>query len=245
VTNTAATTISGVISDNSKNCGITKTGNGSLYLNGVNTYTDVTTVSNGMLAGIGTIAGPVTVAGGTIGGGSAASIGTLTISGNLTLNGNVFARVNKSLAQSNDLVSVGGTLNGSGTGTITVSNLGPALVVGDKFALFSGAVTGAGGLTVTGGGMNWTNKLAINGTIEALSANTGPATNPTNLTFSVSGGNLNIGWPEDHRGWYLQTQTNLTSTPWADVPGSSTATNVVVPLSPTNRTLFYRLSLQP
>ncbi len=120
VGNTAWTTLSGAITDAGLGSGVTKTGSGVLYLNGVNTYAGSTTVSVGLLAGTGTIAGPVVVqTNGVIGGGSGPAIGTLNLSSNLTLDGNVFIRVNKSLspAQSNDIVSVTGALSNIGTGT--------------------------------------------------------------------------------------------------------------------------------
>jgi len=250
IANTAATTFSGVISDSSgTGLGIIKTGTNTLYLNGVNTYTGLTTNGAGTLAGSGTLAGPVIIAtNSAIGGGSATSIGTLTINNDLTLNGNVFVRVNKSLSpgQSNDMVSVSGNLSGNGTGTVTVQNLGPTLAVGDTFKLFSGAVSGAGSMKITGGGMNWNNNLAVDGSITANSVNTGVATNPTNIVFSISGGNLNFTWPGDHLGWYLQVQTNnLSSNNWVDVPNSSTVTNVAIPINPAVPHAFYRLSLQP
>src|SRR6201999_4234210 len=112
------------------------------------------------LSGSGSFAGPVMVqTNAGIGGGPAASIGTLTINNSLTLNGNISVRVNKSLSpgQSNDLVSVSGAASGNGLGTVIVTNLGPSLVVGDKFTLFNKAVPGAGSMNVTGGGMNWAN----------------------------------------------------------------------------------------
>ncbi len=165
------------------------------------------------------------------------------------MNANGFFRLNKSLspAQSNDVVSVTGTLSGSGTGTLTVSNAGPAIVVGDKFKLFNKAVTGAGSMAVTGAGMNWQNNLAVDGSITALSVNTGPVTNPTNLTFSVVGTNFSFSWPSDHLGWFLQAKTNslLTTNGWADVAGSSATTNVLVPINKNFPMQFFRMSLQP
>jgi hypothetical protein len=72
---------------------------------------------------------------------------------------------------------------------------------------------------------------------------------PTNVTASVSGGNLSLTWPGDHLGWYLQAQTNTLAsglgTNWVDVPGSSSVTNVVVPINPGNPAVFYRMSLNP
>ena len=249
VTNTAATTFSGLITDNGITSSLIKIGNSTLYINGQATNSGTTMVDAGVLAGTGTILNPVDVeTNGSIGGGSSTAIGTLTIS-SLTLNANGFFRLNKSLspAQSNDVVTVTGTATGSGTSTLTVSNLGPAIVVGDKFKLFSKAVTGAGSMTVSGAGMNWQNNLAVDGSITALSVNTGPATNPTNLVFSVVGTNFSFSWPADHLGWFLQEKTNslLTTNGWADVAGSSGTTNVLVPINKNFPMQFFRMSLQP
>ena len=66
--------------------GLTKSGTGTLQLNGVNTYTGTTTVSQGSLGGTGTIAGPVSVqsgAGLNLVNGS--SSGTLTLQNGLAL----------------------------------------------------------------------------------------------------------------------------------------------------------------
>lgn len=257
VTNTAPTTLAGTISDNTANdggatpSGITKRGNGSLYLNGANTYVGQTTVSNGILAGSGSIAGPVDVeTNGSIGGGPASGIGTLTINNNLTLNGNVFIRVDKDLspAQSNDLISVSGTLSSSGTGTVTVANIGTtALAVGDKFQIFSRQVSGANTLSITGGGMLWTNRLGTDGSIAVLSAAPAVATNPTNIIVSVSNGtNLSLSWPGDHLGWTLQTNpVGLTSSNnWFPYPGSASVTNENLIMDRTQKNVFFRMVYQ-
>jgi autotransporter-associated beta strand protein len=251
VTNTAATIFSGIITDQGIPSGITKTGNGALYLNAVNAYAGTNFVTAGRLAGSGTIVSPVVVqTNGAIGGGPSTGIGTLTISSDLSFDsGNAFIRVNKALSpgQSNDLVSVSGTLSHTGSGTVTVTNIGAtAVVVGDTFKIFNKAVTGGDTLTVTGAGMTWNNHLATDGTITALSVAPTTATNPTNMTFSVSGGNLTISWPSDHLGWYLQMNTNaLNTNSWVDVLNSNTGTSSVVPIVPGQGRAFFRMSLLP
>jgi 4-phytase/acid phosphatase len=68
------------------------------------------------------------------------------------------------------------------------------------------------------------------------------ADNPTNITASVSGKTLTIASPADHLGWILQAQTNGLSTgQWFDLPGSDAVNEVVIPISPANTSVFYRL----
>jgi autotransporter-associated beta strand protein len=257
VTNTALTTFSGVISDNGQAWGLIKTGNGILALNNTETYTGPTGVSNGTLrvngqlgtgavtvatnatlSGTGTVSGPVTVlAGGSISPGN--SIGTLTLNNDLTLSGNLNIEVNKSAVPASDQVVVSGALSNTGTGTVTVTNLGSALAPGDAFTLFNKALTNGAVLAVTGAGVNWTNKLAIDGTIAVLAAI--PAT-PTNISFSVSGNTLTLSWPSSYLGWSLQSNSvSLNSTNWFPVPNSSSVTQVVITVNPARANVFYRL----
>lgn len=257
VTNTAATTFAGVVSDNSANdanatvSGLIKTGGGALYLNGTNTYVGNTTNLGGLLSGSGILVSPVTISNSaSIGGGSASSIGTLTISSNLTLNGNVFIRVDEDLSpsQSNDVISVSGTLISSGTGTVTVSNIGSgSLAVGDSFQIFNKAVTGGNSLTVTGGGVVWNNNLGGNGTISVQSIGpSGPTTNATITKVSLSGTNLvihgtNNNVPNTSFHYIVLTSTNAATplsnwTAGAAIGFNSTGTfdytNPIVPGTP-------------
>ncbi len=254
---TNTTTFAGAISDNGAGYGLIKTGPGALYLNGVNTYTGLTSNNSsptnglGLLAGIGTIAGPVfNKTNSAIGGGSAAAIGTLTINNNLTNNGNVFIRVNKSLSpQSNDVISVSGTLISSGSGTVTVTNIGPALALGDKFKLFNKAVTGGGSLIVLGAGVTWANNLAGDGSISVASL-TAPRPvivstklSGTNLVFSGTNGTGVVGGT-----YYVLSSTNVTAplASWTPIftntfitGGAFTVTNPIVPGVPVR---FYLLN---
>jgi len=166
--------------------------------------TNTVTVAGGTLGGSGTVLGPVTVlSGATLAPGTSA-IGTLTINNSFTLNGNLFFKVNKSLspAQTNDIASVSGTLTSSGVGVLTVSNAGPALVVGDTFKLFNKAVPNGSTLGVSGGGVQWANHLAADGGISVTSL-TVPTpvinsvvlqSNGTNLVFSGNNGPVGGGY---------------------------------------------------
>ncbi len=244
VNNTGATTFAGAIGDASTGLGMVKNGTNTLYLNGVNTYSGLTTVSAGRLAGSGTIAGSVLVAStnATIGGGAASGLGTLSVSGGLVLSNNAggLFRVNRTGSPTADEVAVTGGLTNLGTGTITITNLGGVLQVGDTFALFNKAVVGGNTLIVTGAGANWTNKLAFNGTVAVLSS---VPTTPTNLTFSVAGSTLTVSWPASYLGWSLQSNAvSLSSTSgWFVVPGSAATTSMNFTANATKTNVFYRM----
>jgi hypothetical protein len=279
VTNTGLTTISGVISDGGLAYGLVVTGNGSnapgpLALNNTETYTGPTTVTNAAtlqvngslnalsavtvstnatLAGTGTINGAVTIsAGGTLAPGTG-SIGTLAINNNLTLNGNLLFKVNKSLSpsQSNDVASVNLTLANGGTGTLTVTNLGPALVAGDRFVLFNKGLSGGGALTVTGGGagVTWNNNLVSDGSISVASVSSAPK--PVITSTILNGANLILngtnGTASAGGTFYVLSSTNVAAplSAWTSVStntygtgGAFSVTNAIVPGVPNN---FYML----
>jgi hypothetical protein len=83
-----------------------------------------------------------------------------------------------------------------------------------------------------------TNAYGTNTTLITLISPPGP------IQFSLTGSQLTLGWPTN-LGWTLQVQTNKLSTGlgtnWVNVPGSTILTNMIVPISPTNGSVFYRL----
>jgi hypothetical protein len=69
------------------------------------------------------------------------------------------------------------------------------------------------------------------------------ATNSTNLMFQATDSNLALSWPSDHIGWRLQAQTNKgLGTNWFDVVGSTITNQWVMPISPVDGGVFYRLA---
>jgi hypothetical protein len=179
------------------------------------------TVSAGGLGGTTTIGGPVNVLpGGTLAPGTSSAIGTLTINSSLTLGGNLMVKVNKSLVQPNDFVFVSGALSNTNNGTVTVNNLGSALVAGDKFILFNQPVIGGASLAITGGGVIWSNNLANDGSIIVLSAT---VSHPVIQKISLSGGNIVVSGTNGTASgtYYLLSSANLT-TPLANWTRDST-----------------------
>lgn len=122
-----------------------------------------------MLSGNGAVTGAVTTAAGSGLAPGTTNVGTLSFSNNLTIAGNLIFKLNKSLVQSNDLVVAAGSLNNAGTGTLTVSNLGPALVVGDRFQLFSQPLLNGNLLTINApAGVTFANNLETDGSLTVL-----------------------------------------------------------------------------
>jgi autotransporter-associated beta strand protein len=203
----------------------------------VSARTDQTlTLSNGQtLTGSGNLKGKLIVSSGaTVNPGD--TIGTLTVQSNIVLNGTVVLELNRTNAPTSDkLTSTAGTITGNGT--LTVTNLGPALQVGNTFQLFSQAVSGFATVNLSAGYL-WANNLASNGTIQVTTV---VSTNPTNLTLQATSNSLTLSWPFNHTSWRLQAATNLFGSSWVDVAGSTATNSMLIPVYPTNASLFFRL----
>lgn len=237
---------------------LAKAGTGTLLLSGGNTYSGTTTVGAGTLLVNGVVPGVVTVASGaTLGGsgtidgvvtinsgatiGASPGIATLTLGSSPVLGGSVVAQINRNAGSPiADKIVVGNTVTFAGS--LTVNNAGTALQAGDSFTLFT--ATGYSGNFVS------TNLPALNAGLHYTFANgvlsvlPNVATNPTNITFSVSGNVLTLSWPSDHTGWQLQAQTNSVSTGlsgnWVNVAGTTATNELVIPAA-NSGCVFYRL----
>jgi autotransporter-associated beta strand protein len=231
--------------------GLIKKGSGIVYLDGANSYSGTTIVSNGVLGGIGSVASPVLVKSGAALAPGDGGIGTLTMGSTPTFQGSVVMEVDRNGGTPiSDLIEAGSAPLVYG-GTLVLTNAGvEPLQAGDTFKLFntSGGYSGAFTLVTQtpGQSVTWnTSSLTVDGTIVVATVGAGIASNPTNITYSVSGGTLTLTWPTDHLGWILQSQTNSLGlglrTNWFDLAGSETVTTTNLTVSPTNPAVFFRL----
>ncbi len=180
------------------------------------------------------------------------SIGSFTVANNLNWQGRICSYVNNTGSPSSTLVTVVNTdntnLTAAAGATLTVTNLGPALVIGDSFQLFSQPVTNGDLVTISSRpapGLMYSNYLAVDGSVKVAAST---ALWSTNLNFSVVGNALTLSWPADHIGWTLQVQTNTLAvglaTNWFDVPNSTTVGTNVVTINTSAPTVFYRMMLK-
>ena len=68
-----------------------------------------------------------------------------------------------------------------------------------------------------------------------------PPTTPTILSAVLAGSAMNFSWPSNYLGCRLQVQTNSLGTNWFTVANSSVTNQMLIPISPVNTSVFYRL----
>ncbi len=213
-----------------------KTGPAALTLAGTNAFTGGLLVSNGTLVVNGSMISNsvVTVDAGATFGGSGSLVGTVSYVGGSSSTNIVGAPMTIE------------TLDLAGSTTMRIGAATP--VAGGSYPLINYTTqTGSGSFTsfsVGGAGLAAGASASLVNSNNAISLNVvgggGPAA--TNITFTVTGGQLILNWPAG-QGWQLQAQTNALSvglrTNWVTISGATPPlTNAISPATPA---VFYRL----
>jgi hypothetical protein len=198
---------------------------------------------------------PVTVAlGGTLGGNGTIG-GAATVSGTLAPTPGAVLRFTAPLTlQKSSRTVIRLTRDGSAlahgqiassasialAGTLVIEDAGANLLqAGDTFQIFDPTTTtGAFAQFVLPSGYSFDSSKLAQG---LLSVTQGPV-KPEFTGFAIQAGTATLSWPEEFKGWWLQSNTNgLDSAGWIDVEGSDSLTTITFPLDPASKSEFYRL----
>ena len=72
------------------------------------------------------------------------------------------------------------------------------------------------------------------------------STAPLTFSYGINGNQLQLSWPASYTGWRLEMQTNSLATGlgtnWFTVPGSTGTNRVLLPMSPSSLSVFFRLT---
>ncbi len=190
-------------------------GNGShSFEQGIYVMNSSTLSGNGTINGMLTVGGGGTLAPGS--GGSAPAFGKITFAKSPLFQGVISMRLSKTGAVlTNDQIQVNAPLFYGDW--LVVSNIGPgALTLGDRFKLFSSSSTMSGYfnaiyLPPLAAGLNWTNKLTLDGSIEVV-----PWSGPKLSTDLSASPSLYLDVTDGFPGgsYDVLTATNITSTNW-------------------------------
>ena len=159
--------------------------------------------------------------------------GTLTVTkAALTVTANSAGKVyGSNLTFAGTEFTTAGLTNSDTVTNVTLASLGT--VASAAVGSYPITITNALGLGLTNYFIAYTNgNLTVLGSV---------AMNPTNILIMASYQGLQLSWPADHLGWWLQSQTNHLGTNWFNVPGSSATNMVLLPLDVLDGSVFYRL----
>lgn len=200
------------------------------------------------LDGSGTILGPVSVlANGNLAPGGNSTIGTLTVSNTVSLTGTTLMQLNRTNAQNADLLAANSTTFG---GTLTVTNIGPALQGGDTFQLFSGAHSGTFAvvnLPALLSPLSWDTSLFQSQGIIKVASSVAPT--PVITAPAVSGTNFTLQVAASQSGfnYVLQATPALAPTAWTSIQtnaGTGGTLNFTIPIAPGSPQRFFRIQAQ-
>ncbi len=148
--------------------------------------------------------------------------------------GNNLVTLNWTASPSPANYNVKGSLTNSGTYTLIESNL----------SVLTYTNTGQANGTVYYYEVTATNSMGESVVAGPVNARPVSPVAPQ-LNVGISGGTLQFSWGQDHTGWRLEMQTNTLgggfSTNWVNVAAASNTNQIVLPISSTTGTAFFRL----
>lgn len=142
-------------------------------------------------------------------------------------------------------------------GALVSVNLGPGVIAAQAIELSGTNLSSTNGYTLGGAPINpdgsWAGGVqavipATNGIINFIvppisAVLLNPVMEGTNMTFSVTGNQMNLSWPSNYIGWLLQSNSGSValSDEWFTVPGSANTNRfqIIIDLKQTN--VFYRM----
>lgn len=140
-----------------------------------------------------------------------------------------------------------GHVNGSGTLRTSMFDNGDGLYIGSREDAANHLTGDLAELIIVGSALSASDVASLESYIATgYNLSIGPVVNatPTNIVASLAGGQLTLSWPADHTGWRLQAQTNTPAgigTNWVNVANSSSTNRVIIPVNPTNGSVFFRM----
>ncbi len=251
----ANTTTLGAPNGIATNAVVDLAGNGSPT---VPTYLDLNGY-NQRLAGLKNTVGPANL-GVVLNSSGAPSLLTLDLAGgSQSFSGQLAGNLALTLVSGTQVLTGSNSYSGNTTisgGTLAIAQ--PTLAAGSTVSIASGAL-----LQLDFAGTNQIAGLVLNGVSQPLgvySSATSPAflsgpgsllvaasiaTNPTNITATVTGGGAqyDLSWPVSHRGWILQSNSVgiASGASWFTVANSANTNRVIVNINPALPNVFFRL----
>ena len=240
---------SGVLQNTAGSLSLVKIGTGMQTLSGANTYTGNTTISNGTLvvSSAQTGGGNFTVNDGATLGVVRNATTTALSAYSLTLGTVSGATSSFTLPSGNPAAQVitAGTLTLNGINTVAIAGAG---FTAGQFPLIKyTAKAGSGSFATTpvsvpGGYTATVSNNVANASIDLVIASS-IASNPANISFTVTGNSLNLTWPADHLGWLVQSNSVNLAVPadWQDISNTAVGTSYSSTIDSKKSNVFYRL----
>jgi len=215
---------------------------------GTNHQNKLTVSSGAALGGTGSIQCTTALINGKIAPGIG-SIGTLNIAGTVTWEGAATASSVTDWAFKLGAGNISNRLNitgdfNNGTNSVYEFDFGGSTQTGTFTIVTWTGTSGFNGTEFSAtniGGGNTATFARVGNSLQATIGTSLPST-PTNISCSVSGSTMTVGWPSSYIGWILQVQTNSLAGTWHDIPGSASVNSLGITINSASKAVFYRLA---